>query len=164
MAAALKAAASPPHSETMRHHGLNILAIRGGTRLSTLLRGLKRYVAAEGTWSIARLGAIVTVKDEGGSSGALRKEFGMLPPGDIRNCMVALSEDSALLARLFQHRFQTGDALLAGLEMVLHVEFGGFHLDLLRQSLGDCLTSSMCTEIHSPSVNCNTQRGHAGRC
>src|SRR4051812_16211888 len=52
-------------------------------------------------------------------------------------------------ASVFQHRFQIGNVLLAGFEMVLRVEFGGFHLVLLRQSLGDCLTSSMCTEIHS---------------
>src|SRR5436309_1238008 len=114
MAAALKAAASPPHSETMRHHGLNILAIRGGTRLSTLLRGLKRYVDADGAWSIARLGAIVTVTDEGGSSGALREQFGMLPPGDVRNCIVALAEEEHLLSRLFNYRFESGDSALAG--------------------------------------------------
>src|SRR5216110_1964261 len=85
----------------MRHHGLNIVAIGGGTGLSTLLRGLKRYVDADGVWSVERLGAIVTVTDEGGSSGVLRKEFGMLPPGDIRNCIVALAEEEQLLSQLF---------------------------------------------------------------
>src|SRR6201999_2937925 len=89
----------------MRHHGLNIVAIGGGTGLSTLLRGLKRYVDADGPWSISRLGAIVTVTDEGGSSGALRKEFGMLPPGDVRNCIVALAEEEHLLSRVFSYRF-----------------------------------------------------------
>jgi uncharacterized cofD-like protein len=98
----------------MRHHGLNIVAIGGGTGLSTLLRGLKRYVGADGNWSIARLGAIVTVTDEGGSSGALRQQFGMLPPGDIRNCIVALAEEEHLLSRLFGYRFATGDSALAG--------------------------------------------------
>src|ERR1051325_4857557 len=73
---------------TMRHPGLDIVAIGGGTGLSTLLRGLKRYVDADGAWSVRSLGAIVTVTDEGGSSGVLRKELGMLPPGDIRNCIV----------------------------------------------------------------------------
>ena len=92
----------------MRHHGLKLVAIGGGTGLSTLLRGLKRYVDAEGTWSIERLCAIVTVTDEGGSSGALRKEFGMLPPGDIRNCIVALAEEEQLLSRLFSYRFESG--------------------------------------------------------
>jgi uncharacterized cofD-like protein len=95
----------------MRHHGLNIVAIGGGTGLSTLLRGLKRYVDADGPWSIARLGAIVTVTDEGGSSGALRKEFGMLPPGDIRNCIVALAEEEHLLSRLFSYRFENSGSL-----------------------------------------------------
>lgn len=98
----------------MRHHGLNIVAIGGGTGLSTLLRGLKRYVDADGAWSIARLGAIVTVTDEGGSSGALRKDFGMLPPGDVRNCIVALAEEEALLSQLFNYRFKTGDSPLTG--------------------------------------------------
>jgi len=95
----------------MRHHGLNIVAIGGGTGLSTLLRGLKRYVDADGAWSISRLGAIVTVTDEGGSSGVLRKEFGMLPPGDIRNCIVALAEEEQLLSQLFSFRFESGESL-----------------------------------------------------
>src|SRR6202795_850560 len=95
----------------MRHHGLNIVAIGGGTGLSTLLRGLKSYVDADGGWSIARLGAIVTVTDEGGSSGVLRKEFGMLPPGDIRNCIVALAEEEQLLSRLFNYRFDSDSPL-----------------------------------------------------
>src|SRR5437867_4526652 len=95
----------------MRHRGLNIVAIGGGTGLSTLLRGLKKYVDAEGAWSISRLGAIVTVTDEGGSSGALRKEFGMLPPGDIRNCITALAEEEDLLSKLFSYRFAAGESL-----------------------------------------------------
>jgi uncharacterized cofD-like protein len=95
-------------------HGLNIVAIGGGTGLSTLLRGLKRYVDAEGAWSVSKLGAIVTVTDEGGSSGALRKEFGMLPPGDIRNCIVALAEEEHLLSRLFSYRFESGESSLGG--------------------------------------------------
>jgi uncharacterized cofD-like protein len=95
----------------MRHHGLNIVAIGGGTGLSTLLRGLKRYVDADGAWSVQRLGAIVTVTDEGGSSGVLRKEFGMLPPGDVRNCIVALAEEEQLLSQLFSFRFESGHSL-----------------------------------------------------
>jgi len=95
----------------MAAHGLRIVAIGGGTGLSTLLRGLKSYVEAEGAWSIDDLGAIVTVTDEGGSSGVLRKEFGMLPPGDIRNCIVALAEEEQLLSRLFAYRFDTDSAL-----------------------------------------------------
>jgi uncharacterized cofD-like protein len=95
----------------MSAHGLRIVAIGGGTGLSTLLRGLKSYVEAEGGWSIDDLAAIVTVTDEGGSSGVLRKEFGMLPPGDIRNCIVALAEEEQLLSRLFSYRFDTDSAL-----------------------------------------------------
>ena len=100
--------------------GLRVVAIGGGTGLSTLLRGLKRYVATPGAAQpapdcketpclIRELAAVVTVTDDGGSSGRLRDDFKMLPPGDIRNCMVALSEDEHLLSRLFQFRFETGE-------------------------------------------------------
>ena len=86
---------------------LRIVAIGGGTGLATLLRGLKRYVPAreglEPTFSPSvEITAVVTVTDDGGSSGRLRREFDVLPPGDIRNCMVALCEDEALLSRLFR--------------------------------------------------------------
>jgi uncharacterized cofD-like protein len=74
--------------------------------------------------------AIVTVTDDGGSSGRLRREFDVLPPGDIRNCMVALSEDSALLSRLFQHRFQAGRGLKGH-------SFGNLFLMALTQVMGD---------------------------
>ena len=85
---------------------LRVVAMGGGTGLSTLLKGLKRYVkppgetaAVAGTGVIGELSAVVTVTDDGGSSGRLRREFNILPPGDIRNCIVALSEDEALLSR-----------------------------------------------------------------
>src|SRR3984885_283629 len=102
-----------------RERGLRAVAIGGGTGLSTLLKGLKRFalspaelaVAPPGTPAILDLCAVVTVSDDGGSSGLLRKELNMLPPGDIRNCIVALSEDEALLSRLFQHRFSKGSGL-----------------------------------------------------
>jgi len=88
---------------------LRIVSIGGGNGLSTLLRGLKRYAAASlGSLDIT---AVVAVTDDGGSSGRLRREFDVLPPGDIRNCMVALSQDETLLARLFQHRFSSGRGL-----------------------------------------------------
>ncbi len=95
----------------MPSSNLNVVAIGGGTGLSTLLRGLKRYVGREGAWSIGRLSAIVTVTDEGGSSGILRREFSMLPPGDVRNCIVALAEEEQLLSRLFNYRFDNDSAL-----------------------------------------------------
>ncbi|HYN16109.1 MAG TPA: gluconeogenesis factor YvcK family protein [Terriglobales bacterium] len=97
---------------------LRVVAMGGGTGLSTLLKGLKRYVKppgeaapATGAAAIAQLSAVVTVTDDGGSSGRLRREFNILPPGDIRNCIVALSEDEALLSRLFQYRFASGKGL-----------------------------------------------------
>src|SRR5579864_5889203 len=92
---------------------LRVVAIGGGTGLSTVLKGLKKYVTGRQSASpcISDLCAVVTVSDDGGSSGRLRKELNMLPPGDVRNCIVALSEDEALLARLFQHRFAKGSGL-----------------------------------------------------
>ena len=95
---------------------LRVVAIGGGTGLSTLLRGLRGHVAVPGLALpsnglpayIADLAAIVTVTDDGGSSGRLRKDFNILPPGDLRNCMVALSEDEKLLTKLFSHRFRSG--------------------------------------------------------
>ena len=110
---------------------LRVVAIGGGTGLSTLLRGLKRYVVTPDRRRGIRIGsvpgpqapvavpslrcivrelsAVVTVTDDGGSSGRLREDLKMLPPGDIRNCMVALSEDEHLLSKLFQFRFEHGD-------------------------------------------------------
>lgn len=79
----------------------HIAALGGGTGLAALLRGLKR-----GPLDIT---AIVTVADDGGSSGRLRRDLGILPPGDIRNCLVALADDESLMGRLFQHRFADGD-------------------------------------------------------
>jgi uncharacterized cofD-like protein len=93
--------------------GLRITAIGGGTGLSTLLRGLKPFVDRGGNWSIAHLSAVVTVSDEGGSSGVLRKELSILPPGDIRNCIVALAEEELLLSRVFSYRF-AGETPLRG--------------------------------------------------
>jgi len=85
--------------------GLKIVTIGGGTGLSTLLQGLKQYTS--------NLTAIVTVADEGGSSGKLRQDFDILPPGDIRNCLVALADTSPLMEDLFQYRFE-GESALSG--------------------------------------------------
>lgn len=112
--------------------GLNLVALGGGTGLSTLLAGLKRLVGdlSSGELWISNLSAIVTVSDDGGSSGRLREELQMLPPGDIRNCMIALSEDSTLLSRLFRHRFR-GQGELGG-----H-SFGNLFLAALTEVTGD---------------------------
>ncbi|MBI4278231.1 MAG: YvcK family protein [Armatimonadetes bacterium] len=83
-----------------RERGPSIVVLGGGTGLSTLLRGLKRHTT--------NLTAVVTVFDDGGSSGRLRRELGILPPGDIRDCLVALAEAEPLMTRLFEHRFQGG--------------------------------------------------------
>ncbi|MFY9718588.1 MAG: gluconeogenesis factor YvcK family protein [Candidatus Cybelea sp.] len=83
--------------------GYKIVAIGGGTGLSTLLRGLKRRTS--------NLTAVVTVSDDGGSSGRLQKELGVLPPGDVRNCLVALADDEALVTDLFRYRFTEGEGL-----------------------------------------------------
>ena len=83
--------------------GPNIVAIGGGTGLSTLLKGLKNYSS--------NITAIVTVSDDGGSSGILRKQLGVQPPGDIRNCLAALSNEEPTLTRLFQYRFSEGSGL-----------------------------------------------------
>src|SRR5579884_2582660 len=117
---------------------LRVVAIGGGTGLSTLLKGLKKYVAGTAPTAdapsecarISELCAVVTVTDDGGSSGRLRKEFNMLPPGDVRNCIVALSEDEALLSRVFQHRFEKGTGLEGH-------SFGNLFLAALTSVTGD---------------------------
>jgi uncharacterized cofD-like protein len=114
--------------------GLKLVAIGGGTGLSALLAGLKRFAGERGDGSawLDSLSAIVTVSDDGGSSGRLREELQMLPPGDIRNCMIALSEDSTLLSRLFRYRFR-GSGELGG-----H-SFGNLFLAALTDVTGDFL-------------------------
>ncbi|MFP5235708.1 MAG: uridine diphosphate-N-acetylglucosamine-binding protein YvcK [Acidobacteriota bacterium] len=114
---------------------MRVVAIGGGTGLSTLLRGLCRHVATtpdRGTSSgeISELAAVVTVTDDGGSSGRLRKDFNMLPPGDLRNCMVALSEEEDLLAKLFEYRFASGAGLKGH-------NFGNLFLAALTEITGD---------------------------
>ena len=85
------------------NHGPKIVAIGGGTGLSTLLKGIKKITN--------NITAVVTVGDDGGSSGRLRTEMGILPPGDIRNCIAALADDEDLVTKLFQYRFKTGQDL-----------------------------------------------------
>src|SRR3954471_3689936 len=110
---------------------LRVVAIGGGTGLSALLQGLKEYARpSDGSTPIVDITAVVTVSDDGGSSGRLRREFDVLPPGDIRNCMVALSEDSGLLSRLFQYRFESGRGLKGH-------SFGNLFLMALTRIMGD---------------------------
>ncbi|MBL8150887.1 MAG: YvcK family protein [Blastocatellia bacterium] len=117
---------------------VNFVSIGGGTGLSSLLSGLKAFVAdgkseeSDQSTLIKMLTAVVTVTDDGGSSGRLREEFHILPPGDIRNCLVALSEDEKLLAKLFQYRF-SGNGELHG-----H-SFGNLFLTALTGVTGDFL-------------------------
>jgi uncharacterized cofD-like protein len=126
--------------ETPRSAGtLRVVAIGGGTGLSTLLRGLRQHVTAckrpfrspeQDAVQIADLAGVVTVTDDGGSSGRLRQDFNMLPPGDLCNCMMALSEEEDLLVRLFAHRFREGGALKGH-------NFGNLFVAALTEITGD---------------------------
>jgi uncharacterized cofD-like protein len=118
-----------------KSRGYRVVAIGGGTGLSTLLKGLKRYTAPPGDSPlqgahVSDLTAVVTVSDDGGSSGRLRRELKMLPPGDVRNCLVALSEDENLLSKLFQHRFSSSGDLEGH-------SFGNLFLAALTAMTGD---------------------------
>ncbi|MGL5081268.1 MAG: gluconeogenesis factor YvcK family protein [Microcoleaceae cyanobacterium] len=104
------------------HRGPKVVTVGGGTGLSTLLRGLKQYSA--------NITAIVTVADDGGSSGRLRREIGVLPPGDIRNCLAALADEEKLLTELFQYRFRAGDGLTGH-------SFGNLFLTAMSEVSGD---------------------------
>lgn len=113
--------------DVLRNHrrlnrGPKIVVLGGGTGLSTLLRGLKTYSA--------NITAIVTVADDGGSSGRLRREIGVLPPGDLRNCIAALADEEKLLTELFQYRFQAGEGLAGH-------SFGNLFLTVMSEITGD---------------------------
>jgi len=123
--------AAPPESIDAP---LRIVSIGGGTGLSALLHGLKSYVDVHSNVKLGRppvdITAVVTVSDDGGSSGRLRREFDVLPPGDIRNCLVALSGDETLLSRLFRYRFEAGRGLKGH-------SFGNLFLTALTEITGD---------------------------
>lgn len=104
------------------NRGPKIVVVGGGTGLSTLLRGLKEYSS--------NITAIVTVADDGGSSGRLRREIGVLPPGDIRNCLAALADEEKLLTELFQYRFKAGEGLVGH-------SFGNLFLTVMSEITGD---------------------------
>src|SRR6266567_693859 len=126
------------------NRSFRVVALGGGTGLSTLLRGLKEHMVrrpddlATAERPISDLAAIVTVTDDGGSSGRLRRENRILPPGDIRNCMVALSKDEALLGRLFQYRFNAGRGLTGH-------NFGNLFLAALTHVTGDFIEAIRVT-------------------
>lgn len=119
----------------MENKPLRVVSIGGGTGLSALLSGLKQYARgvhgepAKSPYE-ADITAVVTVTDDGGSSGRLRRDLDILPPGDIRSCMVALSEDEGLLSKLFQYRFHSGHGLKGH-------SFGNLFLAALDQITGD---------------------------
>ena len=104
------------------NRGPKIVAIGGGTGLSMLLKGIKRITN--------NITAVVTVGDDGGSSGRLREEMGVLPPGDIRNCIAALADNEDLITKLFQYRFNTGEGLKGH-------SFGNLFLTALCSITGD---------------------------
>lgn len=121
-----------------------VAAVGGGSGLAVLLSGLKRRLGPprpeEDAPGIAeRLTAVVTVTDDGGSSGRLRRELGVLPPGDIRNCIVALADDEDLLARLFQYRFPDGGGLTGH-------SFGNLFLTALTGITGDFYQAILTAE------------------
>ena len=107
-------------------HGPKIVAVGGGTGLSTMLKGLKKITN--------NITAIVTVGDDGGSSGRLREEMGVLPPGDIRNCIAALADDEDIVTKLFQYRFKTGEGLEGH-------SFGNLFLTAMTNICGDMVSA-----------------------
>jgi uncharacterized cofD-like protein len=109
---------------------LRVVSIGGGHGLSCLLSGLKHYAKPDLRTPPLDITAVVTVTDDGGSSGRLRREFEILPPGDIRNCMVALSPDAEFLSQLFQYRFTSGRGLKGH-------SFGNLFLTALTDMMGD---------------------------
>ena len=129
------------NSSQQRFRPVRVVALGGGTGLSTVLRGLKEFVASSKKEKehqpIADLAAVVTVTDDGGSSGRLRREYRVLPPGDIRNCMVAMSTDEHLLGKLFQYRFPAGRGLGGH-------SFGNLFLTALTNVTGCLLYTSRC--------------------
>lgn len=111
------------------------MAIGGGTGLSVLLRGLKHHVGS----GLREITGVVTVTDDGGSSGRLRRELGVLPPGDIRSCIAALADDEDLLTRLFQYRFPNGGGLVGH-------SFGNLFLTALTGLTGDFYQAILTAE------------------
>ena len=108
------------------NHGPKIVAIAGGNGISTMLRGIKKKTN--------NITAIVTVGDDGGSSGRLREQMGILPPGDIRNCIAALADDDDIVTQLFQYRFKSGEGLGGH-------SFGNLFITAMTAICGDMITA-----------------------
>ncbi|MBO8159006.1 YvcK family protein [Thermosyntropha sp.] len=112
-----------------RERDFKLVVIGGGTGISVLLKGLKKHTSD--------LTAVVTVSDDGGSSGRLRTELGVLPPGDIRNCLVALAETETLMDKVFQHRFKTAGSLnghnMGNLLLVAMAEITGDFISAIKE-------------------------------
>jgi uncharacterized cofD-like protein len=119
--------------------GKTVTVVGGGTGLSSVLRGLKGLTVPGGAGGLAGLYGVVTVTDDGGSSGRLRRELGVPPPGDIRNCLAALADDEDLLTRLFQYRFANGDGLSGH-------SFGNLFLAALTGITGDFYQAVLTAE------------------
>ncbi len=154
----------PDYSRSDGECAVRAVAMGGGTGLSTLLHGLKHYVSLsdeaaepEVLPTISELSAIVTVSDDGGSSGRLRKELNLPAPGDIRNCIVALSGEEDLLSRLFQYRFPPGEGLGGH-------NFGNLFLSAMTAITGDFSqavkqsSTILATRVHIfPATSANAQ-------
>jgi uncharacterized cofD-like protein len=151
----------PSQPSSAESRAVKVVAMGGGTGLSTVLHGLKQFVSVTGDKQeggyITDLSAIVTVSDDGGSSGRLRKELNVPAPGDVRSCIVALSEEEAMLSRLFQYRFPAGEGLGGH-------SFGNLFLSAMTAITGDFSqavkhsSAILATRGHIyPATNSNAQ-------
>lgn len=138
---------------------INIACIGGGTGMAVLLRGLK-MAAKSSPFDLSRITAIITMFDDGGSSGKIVEEYGILPPGDIRNCLVALSDEDQLLSRLFSHRFE-GNGSLGGhsvgnllLTALTHMNNGDFRKAVYEAGKVLAVKGTILPSTLQPAVLC----------
>ena len=129
---------------------MRVVALGGGTGLPAVLMALRRYLPASG-----RITAVVTAADDGGSSGALRREYGVLPPGDIRNCLIALARVSPEVSAALQYRFEAGatqhpvgNLLLAALDMVAADEVTAIRLAAELLNVDDLILPATTQRVH----------------
>jgi uncharacterized cofD-like protein len=133
-----------------RRDFVKVVAIGGGTGLPVVLTALRRHLAASD-----RITAVVTAADDGGSSGALRKEYGVIPPGDIRNCLLALARVAPEVSAALQYRFDGGEAqhpvgnlLLAALDMVATDGLTAIKLAAELLGVDDLVLPSTTERVH----------------